>query len=73
MSGRIGKINAFSARLAACLHRVGCLPSAALTQAVTDEVYAFVQGAPQSDDLTMLALRYLGSHRGSVCTDAVSL
>jgi sigma-B regulation protein RsbU (phosphoserine phosphatase) len=48
------------ARLEACLCRVGCLPSAALTQAVLDEVYAFVRGAPQSDDLTMLALRYLG-------------
>jgi hypothetical protein len=27
---------------------------------VADEVYAFMGGGPQSDDLTVLALRYLG-------------
>jgi sigma-B regulation protein RsbU (phosphoserine phosphatase) len=61
------------ARLEAYLCRADCLPVAALTQAVTEAVDAFVQGAPQSDDLTLLALRYLGSRGVPVGKGALSV
>jgi sigma-B regulation protein RsbU (phosphoserine phosphatase) len=52
------------ARLEAFLCQASRLPVAELTQGVADAVVDFVRGAPQSDDLTMLALRYLGSRSG---------
>jgi sigma-B regulation protein RsbU (phosphoserine phosphatase) len=59
------------ARLEACLCRADRLSVAELTRAVADAVVDFARGAPQSDDLTMLALRYLGSHSGPLSQDAV--
>ncbi|MGH8064789.1 MAG: PP2C family protein-serine/threonine phosphatase [Candidatus Entotheonellia bacterium] len=51
-------------RLEGCLRQADHLPVADLIQAAADEVYAFAAGAAQSDDLTVLALRYLGYSAG---------
>jgi phosphoserine phosphatase RsbU/P len=48
------------ARLAALLSRLGGAPLPDLVAAVVDEVKVFAGNAPQSDDLTVLAARYLG-------------
>jgi serine phosphatase RsbU (regulator of sigma subunit) len=48
-----------TARLAPCLERCQGLGLDALIQRVGDEVTAFAGSAPQADDITMLALRYL--------------
>ncbi len=56
-----GDKNEFSAaRLEACLKRHTGSPLPAIIQGVVDEVRAFSAGAAQTDDITILALRYLG-------------
>ena len=58
-----GDKNEFSAaRLEACLRRHQGSPLSAIIQGVVDEVRAFSAGPAQTDDITILALRYLG-HR----------
>ena len=47
-------------RFAALLSRDPVAPLAALVQRTVDEVRAFANGAPQSDDLTLLFARYKG-------------
>ena len=47
-------------RLQAFLQRSGTLPTADLIQGVLIAVQEFVAGAPQSDDVTALAVRYQG-------------
>lgn len=49
-----------AARLEACLQRHQGAPLPAIIQGVVDEVRAFSAGAAQADDITILALRYLG-------------
>ena len=49
-----------SQRLQAFLQRSGTLPTADLIQGVLTAVQEFVAGAPQSDDVTALAVRYQG-------------
>ncbi len=61
------------ARLEAFLCRADSLPVTALTQAIVDEVSAFAGGAPQSDDLTVLVLRYLGGGGRPESREAVAL
>jgi sigma-B regulation protein RsbU (phosphoserine phosphatase) len=46
-----------SERLVAALHHSSTLSCQDLIRNVTREVLAFTAGAPQSDDITMLALR----------------
>jgi serine phosphatase RsbU (regulator of sigma subunit) len=46
-------------RLQRCLARCGGLGLDAVIRTVGEEIAAFVGGAPQADDITMLALRYL--------------
>jgi sigma-B regulation protein RsbU (phosphoserine phosphatase) len=58
-------------RLEDCLRRTDRLSLADLTQAVAGEVYTFAGGAPQSDDLAVLALRYLGCNGGAEGTDLI--
>jgi serine phosphatase RsbU (regulator of sigma subunit) len=60
-------------RLEDCLRRTDHLPVADLTQAVASEAYTFAGGAPQSDDLTVLALRYLGHSGGPEGKDAMGM
>ncbi len=60
-------------RLEERLRRADGLPVAALTQAVANAVQAFAGGAPQSDDLTVLALRYLGRRGGLRCAAQASV
>jgi sigma-B regulation protein RsbU (phosphoserine phosphatase) len=60
-------------RLEGCLRRADRLPIADLIQAAAEEVYAFAAGAPQSDDLTVLALRYLGHSGGPEGKDSTCL
>jgi phosphoserine phosphatase RsbU/P len=48
------------ARLEAYLQRSGTLSTADLIQGVLTTVQEFVAGAPQSDDITAMAVRYLG-------------
>ena len=47
-------------RLVECLKRNAYLPLDAVTTAVAADISAFVVDAPQSDDITMLMLRYIG-------------
>ncbi len=47
-------------RLEGLLRRVSHLPCTELVSVVHEEVAAFVDGAPQSDDITVVALRALG-------------
>jgi phosphoserine phosphatase RsbU/P len=60
-------------RLEVCLRRADHLAVAYLTQAVAGEVNAFAAGAPQSDDLTVLALRYLGCSAGPEGKDPIGM
>ena len=46
-------------RLAASLRSAGALPCREILDCVTRELLAFTDGAPQSDDITMLSLRIL--------------
>ena len=48
------------ARLEAYLQRSGTLSTADLIQGILTTVQEFVAGAPQSDDITAMAVRYLG-------------
>lgn len=48
-------------RLENCLAKVGKASSKEITAAIVSEVKTFVNGAPQSDDITILALRYFGA------------
>jgi phosphoserine phosphatase RsbU/P len=50
------------ARLQQCLGRCNRLNLDQVIRAVGEEVAAFVGDAPQADDITMLAMRYLGPH-----------
>jgi sigma-B regulation protein RsbU (phosphoserine phosphatase) len=52
-----------TSRLLPCLQRCGGLDLDVVIRTVGDEVAAFVGRAPQADDITMLALRYLGQSR----------
>lgn len=47
-------------RLEAVLEQTGLTPASAAVEQVVEEVERFSQGAGQSDDMTLLALRYLG-------------
>ncbi len=47
-------------RLERLLATQGGAEPRALLEAIVDDVRVFAQGAPQSDDITLLALRYLG-------------
>lgn len=47
-------------RLVECLKRNASLPLDSVTTAVAADISAFVVDAPQSDDITMLTLRYIG-------------
>lgn len=49
-----------TARLEVCLQRHQGSPLPVIIQGVVDEVRAFSAGAAQTDDITILALRYLG-------------
>jgi sigma-B regulation protein RsbU (phosphoserine phosphatase) len=60
-------------RLEVCLRRADHRAVAYLTQAVAGEVNAFAAGAPQSDDLTVLALRYLGCSAGPEGKDPIGM
>jgi serine phosphatase RsbU (regulator of sigma subunit) len=60
-------------RLEDCLRRAGRLASADLIRAAVEEVAAFATGTSQSDDLTVLALRYLGCHTGTEGGDAIGV
>jgi serine phosphatase RsbU (regulator of sigma subunit) len=44
-------------RLQADLHEVGHLPAAALTATLVERIYAFAGDTPQTDDVTILAVR----------------
>jgi sigma-B regulation protein RsbU (phosphoserine phosphatase) len=54
-----GKNEFSAARLEACLKRHTGSPLPEIIQGVVDEVRAFSAGAAQTDDITILALRYL--------------
>jgi sigma-B regulation protein RsbU (phosphoserine phosphatase) len=56
-------------QLLAALQRVAQLDPTRLIQFVRSEVLRYADGAPQSDDITMVAIRY----RGAVDTDAKKL
>jgi len=47
-------------RLEAILEKTGLTPASSAVEQVVEEVERFSQGAGQSDDMTLLALRYLG-------------
>ena len=47
-------------RLHTVAHDCAALPAASLVDSVVDAVTAFAAGAPQEDDITVLALRYTG-------------
>ncbi len=47
-------------RLEAVLEQTGLTPASSAVEQVVEEVERFSQGAGQSDDMTLLALRYLG-------------
>jgi len=47
-------------RLEAVLEQTGLTPASSAVEQVVEEVERFCQGAGQSDDMTLLALRYLG-------------
>jgi sigma-B regulation protein RsbU (phosphoserine phosphatase) len=48
-------------RLTACLDAQPMGSAHGLAEAVTGAVKQFAEGSPQSDDLTLLVLRYLGT------------
>ncbi len=48
-------------RLLEALNSAGAAPPEALLPHVRERIDAFVQGAPQFDDITMLALQYHGN------------
>jgi serine phosphatase RsbU (regulator of sigma subunit) len=48
-------------RLHAVAHDCAAAPAAALVDTIVDAVTAFAAGAPQEDDITVLALRYRGA------------
>jgi sigma-B regulation protein RsbU (phosphoserine phosphatase) len=48
-------------RLLQAVNRKGCLCGKDIHQAVRDEVTGFVKDAPQSDDITVLTVRYIGA------------
>jgi phosphoserine phosphatase RsbU/P len=48
------------ARLLAAIEAAGSLPAHALVERVIGAVREFTRGAPQSDDITVMVLRYLG-------------
>ena len=54
-----------SARAAACLSRSTRFGCEAVVKALRAEVSAFARGASQSDDITILAFRYLGQGAGA--------
>jgi phosphoserine phosphatase RsbU/P len=47
-------------RLAAVLRLVAAHPTSAIIKAVAEAVRSFADGAPQSDDITALAIRRVG-------------
>jgi sigma-B regulation protein RsbU (phosphoserine phosphatase) len=47
-------------RLEACLSKVPGLGTKEVVEAVVEDVYRFATGAPQSDDITLLLLKYFG-------------
>lgn len=47
-------------RLLDCVNKTGAGQPEAIIHAIRTEVLEFANGAPQSDDITMLAIRYLG-------------
>jgi sigma-B regulation protein RsbU (phosphoserine phosphatase) len=47
-------------RLLDCVNKTGAGQPEAIIHAIRTEVLQFANGAPQSDDITMLAIRYLG-------------
>jgi sigma-B regulation protein RsbU (phosphoserine phosphatase) len=51
-------------RLEAVLRDVACHPAKAVIEAVADAVRFFADGAPQSDDITALAIRRVGGPSG---------
>lgn len=48
------------ARLEQCIEKTGSFSAKKLTEEIVKEVKAFAAGAPQSDDITLLVLRYFG-------------
>lgn len=48
-------------RLENTITKVGSAAAKAITQSIVTEVKSFANGAPQSDDITILVLRYFGS------------
>ncbi|MFA5079971.1 MAG: SpoIIE family protein phosphatase [Dehalococcoidia bacterium] len=51
-------------RLLKALTRAGDADTASLVMAVQEDIEAFVHDAPQADDITMLAIKFLGKQRG---------
>ena len=60
-------------RVMSALGGLAALTPEQLLQKMTREVHAFVEGADQSDDLTMLALRYTPVRRPLVLSEQLSL
>ena len=50
------------ARLLETIEGMGACHAQALVEGVLDAVRAFTKSAVQSDDITMMAIRYLGQH-----------
>lgn len=48
-------------RVAASLHKLAGAPLTEMIAGIVNEINAFVDGAPQADDLTILTLRYAGA------------
>jgi sigma-B regulation protein RsbU (phosphoserine phosphatase) len=53
----------FESRLEACLRATRGATAQQLVESVSDAVEAFTAGAPQADDITLVALRYCGPDR----------
>lgn len=51
-------------RLEACLKQLAGSSPETITNALIEDINRFIDGAPQSDDLTMLVLKYLGKSPG---------